>query len=70
MNSKRKGRPLLAGAAGVAFVSFVHCEPQHVGNLRAPDNTPVYDSGAMENDAGTAPSATPSASTKPIKPPG
>jgi cytoskeletal protein RodZ len=39
---KRKGKPLLKAALGVAFVSFVNCEPkppdpQPVGNLRPVD---------------------------------
>lgn len=40
--SKRKGRPLLAAAAGIAFVSFAASCREHrpVGNLRAPDPTP------------------------------
>lgn len=39
--SKRKGRPLLAAAAGIAFVSFAACRQQRpVGNLRAPDPVP------------------------------
>ena len=40
--SKRKGRPLLAAAAGIAFVSFAAACREHrpVGNLRAPDPTP------------------------------
>lgn len=40
--SKRKGRPLLAAAAGIAFVSFAASCREHrpVGNLRAPDPVP------------------------------
>jgi hypothetical protein len=53
VSRRRKGRPLLLAAAGVAFVSFA-CEPKPdvitgpspVGNLRAPDPIPFEDSGA------------------------
>jgi hypothetical protein len=40
--AKRKGRPLLVAAAGIAFVSFAANCRQHkpVGNLRAPEPTP------------------------------
>jgi len=39
MERKRKGRPLLVAAAGVAFVSYVACaKDRPVGNLRGPDN--------------------------------
>lgn len=39
---KRKGRPLLVAAAGIAFVSFAANCRQHrpVGNLRAPEPPP------------------------------
>jgi hypothetical protein len=39
MTMKRKGRPLLACAVGIAFVSYVQCTTNHqpVGNLRGPD---------------------------------
>jgi hypothetical protein len=48
---KRKGRPLLIAAAGVAFVSFVQCEPKDhpVGNLRPVEN---IDSGATIEPVG------------------
>src|SRR5882672_5232038 len=73
---KRKGRPLLVAAMGVAFVSFAQCEPKDhpVGNLRPVDNVdsgniepvgnlrPVdMDTGAPPMDAGAAtPDAGPS----------
>jgi hypothetical protein len=69
---KRKGRPLLACAAGIAFVSYVQCtrqpvgnmpdtrdaEPiQPVGNLRAPE--PEEDAAVEAAPAAPAPSALP-----------
>ena len=58
---RRKGRPLLLAAAGVAFVSFacdpkpdVITSPSPVGNLRAPDNIP-FDAGPPEPDDSGAP---------------
>lgn len=56
---RRKGRPLLLAAAGVAFVSFA-CEkpdvitaPSPVGNLRGPEPIP-FDAGAEPEDSGPA----------------
>jgi hypothetical protein len=69
---KRKGRPLLLAAAGVAFVSFANCEPKYepVGNLRGPDpGMPVsLDAGAPndDNDAST-PIATQADAGPPIR---
>ncbi|CAN5139986.1 hypothetical protein BH09MYX1_BH09MYX1_05470 [soil metagenome] len=57
---KRKGRPLLVAAAGIAFVSFVSChEDRPVGNLRNPDPRPEpstdadTDAEAHDLDAGS-----------------
>jgi len=44
---KRKGRPLLVAAAGVAFVSFSQCEPK--------DHAPVGNLRPVEIDAGPIP---------------
>ena len=78
---KRKGRPLLIAAAGVAFVSFVRCEPKDhpVGNLRPPGNIdsgqiepvgnlrPVdMDTGTMPADAGVAKDAAPMPKVGPV----
>ena len=55
---RRKGRPLLLAAAGVAFVSFacgpkadVVTSPSPVGNLRMPDPIPLEDSGPADAGA-------------------
>lgn len=59
---KRKGRPLLVAAAGIAFVSYASChEYKPVGNLRGPDNPPPTseDASAPAEDASGAPVATP-----------
>jgi hypothetical protein len=57
---RRKGRPLLLAAAGVAFVSFA-CEkpdvitsPSPVGNLRGPEPIPL-DAGVEEDSGVVAP---------------
>lgn len=57
---RRKGRPLLVAAAGVAFVSFscgakpdVVTSPSPVGNLRMPDPIPLEDSGPADDGGAT-----------------
>lgn len=75
---KRKGRPLLVAAVGIAFVSYADCTPYgHVGNLRGPDPRPDAtepDGGATDTPpidgeaplavaAGAADAATPDAAT-------
>jgi hypothetical protein len=55
--ARNKARPLLIAAAGVALVTYNACAPEHVGNLRAPDNPPApEDAGpAPTDDSGTTP---------------
>lgn len=66
---KRKGRPLLVAAAGIAFVSYINCEPSpNVGNLRGPDPRPEPtepDAASMDSAApdAEAPTAVPAAAT-------
>jgi hypothetical protein len=62
---RRKGRPLLIAAAGVAFVSYVQCRPkeQPVGNLRPVDPIPTL------TDTASA-SAPPTPTEPPIQPVG
>ncbi len=77
---KRKGRPLLVAAAGVAFVSFAQCEPKDrgpVGNLRPVeiDSGPIQPVGNLmavpSEDKGfpdaKAPSDAGAASTEDVK---
>lgn len=73
--TKRKGRPLLAAAAGVAFVSFAGCqvqEPRPVGNLRAPDAPlPVAGTDAVGGSSSAgAPTSGGSGAEPPIAPVG
>ena len=50
---KRKGRPLLVAASGLALVSYVGChEYKPVGNLRGPERFAPPDTGAQDAATG------------------
>jgi hypothetical protein len=65
--TKRKGRPLLIAAAGVAFVSYVQCRPkeQPVGNLRPVDPIPTLPDTASAPPTPTEPPIQPVGNLRP-----
>lgn len=71
---KRKGRPLLIAAAGIAFVSFAsNCGPNKpVGNLKAPEpppsaEPPIEPVGNLRVPTGDEPPPQPPPSAEPPK---